>query len=331
VSESAVPSLRAIFEERRPAVQQSLPPRPTIREALPVIHDLLAQLHQRIIAEPAITTTPAADATAADPTAADATAADPAAVEAERRAEAVDAERRAEQLRQVHELLVAAVVGALGAVHGPPVAPPDGAEGRRFGPLRVWVDPDWRRPPDFPPAPWTADRPAYLPVPPSLVDWPALLDQLASTLEAADRLLAAAVPAPPRQVRAPWASDPELIQLFQDLLAAGVTGDGTLALDHIRRLRQTLWLSHDIDTVEFSEDRRDWFGRPIRGRDPGDRRYLTTRPALVSRVGDRRLLARGEFRAPATDRAAAPAIEHPAGPGAPARPGDPDQFGRAGG
>src|SRR5262249_42169979 len=127
---------------------------------------------------------------------------------------------------------------------------------------------------------------------------PALFDQIEAALEAADRALAAAAPPPPVRVPVPWSDDRELMDLVQDLLAAGVEGDGELALRHIARLRADLLLRHRIEAVDVDGAREGLFSFP---QDTGPRdtaqpsaEPVTVRPALLGDGG--RVLRRGEVR-----------------------------------
>lgn len=191
-----------------------------------------------------------------------------------------DAGAAAVQLRGVEDLVRAAVLGSLTTVRVPPrpVPPrPRPAEDRGLLPFRI---PLLGGPPPAPPPP-----PAG---PVLMVHVPTLLDQLQAVFEAADRLLAAAVPPPPREVVRAWADDKDLVDLFHDLLTADLAEDGELALRHCAQLRHDLRLRYGIRRVLFDGSNEEYFA--FSAGEGG----TTIRPALVTEEG--RILRRGEVR-----------------------------------
>jgi hypothetical protein len=131
------------------------------------------------------------------------------------------------------------------------------------------------------------------------------LEATETALEAADRVLQAARPEPePRPAAADpapgWAADPQLLDLFQDLIAARTTGNPTMALHRIEQLEDELRTFSGITAVRYdpaSEEAAGWFS--ILPPPPGaPAEFVTRRPALVR---DQKVLRRGEVRGPSAD------------------------------
>jgi hypothetical protein len=138
------------------------------------------------------------------------------------------------------------------------------------------------------------------------------LEATETALEAADRVLRAASPEPEPRPAVPgpapdWAADPQLLELFQDLIAARTTGNPAMALQRIEQLEDDLRSFSGITAVRYdpaSEETAGWFS--ILPPPPGaPAEFVTRRPALVK---DEEVLRRGEVRGPSADPA------HAAGP-----------------
>jgi hypothetical protein len=152
------------------------------------------------------------------------------------------------------------------------------------------------------------------------------LEATETALEAADRVLQAASPEPeplPDASAPDWAADPQLLDLFQDLIAARTTGNPAMALRRIEQLEDDLRTFSGITAVRYdpaSEKTAGWF--TILPPPPGAQsEFVTRRPALVR---DQEVLQRGEVRGPSADpaRTTAPAPATPA-------PGTADSYGYA--
>lgn len=203
------------------------------------------------------------------------------------------------QLAAAVDLLRAVSLGTLAAVRAP--AAPAQRPPRPSSPLTpllrllpLGLDDDRRHEPPRPVRP--------------TVHTPTLLDQLQAAAEAADRLLAEAEPPAPERVPLRWSEDRDVLNLLRDLLSAHAERDGELALRHIDRLRKDLALRHDIEVVDF-DGTNDALFTFVAHPDPGERDFVTSRPALVA--ADGRVLRPGEVRGPA--RTPAPAGEHERG------------------
>ena len=130
------------------------------------------------------------------------------------------------------------------------------------------------------------------------------LDAIEAALEAMDRLLEAGgapEPSPATDDTGPgarWADDPQLMDLAQDLLAAGLTGNPGMALRRIEHFEDELQLHQGIAVLRYqhgdekSEGMFDILPAPA-GLPP---EFVTRRPALVQ--GDK-VIRRGEVRGPA--------------------------------
>jgi hypothetical protein len=234
-------------------------------------------------------------------------------------AEAVEA-----QLRELHTLIYAAVLGSMYTVlveeqapapPPPPQAPQRPTDDRGWPAEREWNP--WVRFPEDQVRSTVegvrrfADRVTRPASPPATVPGPApvsqvvdvnrLLHSLAGVFEAADRLLDAAKPPPPQRELLPWAKDSQLIDLFHDLLEAQAERDGELALNHIVGLKGQL-VQQGIRIVVYSGENDELFGF-ARNLDPTDTSFTTVRPALLA-GGD--VLRRGLVRGPATAVTPAP-------------------------
>jgi hypothetical protein len=154
------------------------------------------------------------------------------------------------------------------------------------------------------------------------------LEATGTALEAADRVLEADTPEPePPSVtsgQAPdWATDSQLLDLFQDLMAARTTGNPAMALQRIEQLEDDLRTFYGISTVRYdhaSEETAGWFSiLPLAPGAPAE--YVTRRPALVR---DQEVLRRGEVRGPSADP---PDAVRPVSASAPFAPDAPDDHG----